>query len=459
MVMVRDKSGLAVTSRQAPLDLVEVFSWNALEGCRCGSPSSRTLTPTPTRASLLCRAQSRKPLALRLSISEEGQVAATAYLLDTAQGTVAPYDCEIADDAHAAALFLEDKVLCSFPAIGDLSRPGCTRFAASISPPTATPCRVLVASPSGYAREVTETSPLDSAIKGLPDSTEAQATPHRICFVGADDADDASASRTDPSWGHSSETRRSGIHAETRRAAPGASLASAHVHGHVLFYSKPSASPSDVVRDAAAAARRASTLCSSALASATAPVSASTPVSLHLLSFPVPSAPHPVSVAFASFSPATSPSPSRTPLSPSSSLASLDDASLSLQRAAVHTALHLPTSPPIFLLGMSFPARALSLAALHRSGALLGPELVSRMPLRLRGEGSMVEGGRRAMVRGAWEFRHYGQEGEDDGGWGCAYRSLQTVSSWLIHQGYSWGHVPSVRDVQVCPVAWGLWHT
>ena len=33
-------------------------------------------------------------------------------------------------------------------------------------------------------------------------------------------------------------------------------------------------------------------------------------------------------------------------------------------------------------------------------------------------------------------------------GWGCAYRSLQTIASWFRHQGYTSKPVPSHRQIQ-----------
>uniref|UniRef100_A0A9J2P2R1 Ufm1-specific protease n=1 Tax=Ascaris lumbricoides TaxID=6252 RepID=A0A9J2P2R1_ASCLU len=40
------------------------------------------------------------------------------------------------------------------------------------------------------------------------------------------------------------------------------------------------------------------------------------------------------------------------------------------------------------------------------------------------------------------------QDGIDDTGWGCAYRSLQTIWSWLVLQGYTNKAVPSHREIQ-----------
>ena len=56
------------------------------------------------------------------------------------------------------------------------------------------------------------------------------------------------------------------------------------------------------------------------------------------------------------------------------------------------------------------------------------------------------------LVRGSYEFYHFGCQGLDDRGWGCAYRSLQTIASWALRaEGGPAGPppvVPSHREVQ-----------
>ena len=42
------------------------------------------------------------------------------------------------------------------------------------------------------------------------------------------------------------------------------------------------------------------------------------------------------------------------------------------------------------------------------------------------------------------------QDRFDDAGWGCAYRSLQTIASWFRVNGYASAPVPSHGDVQAC---------
>jgi Ufm1-specific protease 2 len=39
-------------------------------------------------------------------------------------------------------------------------------------------------------------------------------------------------------------------------------------------------------------------------------------------------------------------------------------------------------------------------------------------------------------AKGLYEYYHYGDQSFNDHGWGCAYRSLQTLLSWLNLQGH-----------------------
>ncbi|WZY98715.1 hypothetical protein YC2023_071044 [Brassica napus] len=39
-----------------------------------------------------------------------------------------------------------------------------------------------------------------------------------------------------------------------------------------------------------------------------------------------------------------------------------------------------------------------------------------------------------SVIQGSYEYYHYLQDSFDDSGWGCAYRSLQTIISWEIQQ-------------------------
>lgn len=61
---------------------------------------------------------------------------------------------------------------------------------------------------------------------------------------------------------------------------------------------------------------------------------------------------------------------------------------------------------------------------------------------------STVPGGKQSLVQGKYTYHHYMQDKFNDDGWGCAYRSLQTLCSWFRLQGYSENKVPSHEDIQ-----------
>ncbi|CAG9762852.1 unnamed protein product [Ceutorhynchus assimilis] len=63
--------------------------------------------------------------------------------------------------------------------------------------------------------------------------------------------------------------------------------------------------------------------------------------------------------------------------------------------------------------------------------------------------------GKLALVKGNYEYYHYCQNNMDDSGWGCAYRSLQTLASWFKLQGYTNTSVPTYNDIQKCLVQIG----
>ncbi|XP_043793595.1 probable Ufm1-specific protease 2 isoform X3 [Apis laboriosa] len=56
------------------------------------------------------------------------------------------------------------------------------------------------------------------------------------------------------------------------------------------------------------------------------------------------------------------------------------------------------------------------------------------------------------IVQGLYIYYHYMQDNFDDNGWGCAYRSLQTIISWFRLQGYTEIPIPSHRVIQKCLV-------
>lgn len=51
-------------------------------------------------------------------------------------------------------------------------------------------------------------------------------------------------------------------------------------------------------------------------------------------------------------------------------------------------------------------------------------------------EKSGIKSGTRSVLGGTYTYHHYLQDRIQDSGWGCAYRSLQTIISWFKHQAY-----------------------
>ena len=60
-----------------------------------------------------------------------------------------------------------------------------------------------------------------------------------------------------------------------------------------------------------------------------------------------------------------------------------------------------------------------------------------------------------ALVDGRYAYHHYMQDNFDDNGWGCAYRSLQTICSWFKLQGYTTTDVPNHMQIQEALVSVG----
>jgi hypothetical protein len=59
-----------------------------------------------------------------------------------------------------------------------------------------------------------------------------------------------------------------------------------------------------------------------------------------------------------------------------------------------------------------------------------------------------IETGMIYVVQGTYGYHHYMQDRMDDNGWGCAYRSLQTICSWFKHQRYTERSIPTHREIQ-----------
>ncbi|XP_067838707.1 ufm1-specific protease 2-like [Heptranchias perlo] len=53
-----------------------------------------------------------------------------------------------------------------------------------------------------------------------------------------------------------------------------------------------------------------------------------------------------------------------------------------------------------------------------------------------------------SVVHGSYTYHHYLQDDINDSGWGCAYRSLQTIISWFKYQGYIDSPIPTHVEIQ-----------
>ncbi|XP_031283525.1 probable Ufm1-specific protease [Pistacia vera] len=114
-------------------------------------------------------------------------------------------------------------------------------------------------------------------------------------------------------------------------------------------------------------------------------------------------------------------------------------------RKSLHLRLGLPFDRPLMRI-----ANALDLSNTKdgsRSNSLRkGSSLLKDVHIGIPSSG--VSGGLVSLVQGSYEYYHYLQDGFDDSGWGCAYRSLQTIISWFKLQHYTSIDVPSHREIQ-----------
>lgn len=106
---------------------------------------------------------------------------------------------------------------------------------------------------------------------------------------------------------------------------------------------------------------------------------------------------------------------------------------LTSKRRELHQQFSLPLNKPIFRRANNYQFE------LTRSGLLVNPHV---------GLKSTVADGKQSLVAGNYTYHHYMQDKFNDDGWGCAYRSLQTLCSWFRFQGYSSAAVPSHEDIQ-----------
>lgn len=115
----------------------------------------------------------------------------------------------------------------------------------------------------------------------------------------------------------------------------------------------------------------------------------------------------------------------------------VDEDKLKAYREAVHRAFLLPLDRPMVRRG-----NGLTPPPGIRPSALANPH-VSLSPPGI---------GVASLVCGGYMYYHYLQGKTEDKGWGCAYRSLQTIVSWYQLQGYTSHPIPSHKVIQKCLV-------
>ncbi|XP_013134733.1 PREDICTED: ufm1-specific protease 2 isoform X1 [Papilio polytes] len=114
----------------------------------------------------------------------------------------------------------------------------------------------------------------------------------------------------------------------------------------------------------------------------------------------------------------------------------IPDESMERERMYLHEQLALPTNKPIFRRGNAYTTYGGRLVNPHE--ALPPPSTAPHVTV--------------ALVRGRYTYHHYMHDNFNDDGWGCAYRSMQTIFSWFRYQGYNTTNIPTHREIQECLV-------
>ncbi|XP_069055806.1 ufm1-specific protease 2 isoform X2 [Pleurodeles waltl] len=112
------------------------------------------------------------------------------------------------------------------------------------------------------------------------------------------------------------------------------------------------------------------------------------------------------------------------------------DSQLEAYRKELHFQYHLPLDRPYLRRANihRFPDEG------PREGYIRNPHVHLNPPLT---DACMM-----FVVQGNYTYHHYMQDRIDDNGWGCAYRSLQTICSWFKHQGYTERTIPTHKEIQ-----------
>eukprot|EP01133_Synstelium_polycarpum_P015354 gene15354-18213_t len=122
----------------------------------------------------------------------------------------------------------------------------------------------------------------------------------------------------------------------------------------------------------------------------------------------------------------------------------IDDDANRCRRLAYHTMLGLPLNRP--LLRSQF-ARTMAPVA-TTSPATKSTFTPHQKDIHKQLNLESTINGTVSLVQGTYDYYHYMQDNMDDNGWGCAYRSMQTICSWILHQEYTNRPVPTHQEIQ-----------
>jgi len=131
-----------------------------------------------------------------------------------------------------------------------------------------------------------------------------------------------------------------------------------------------------------------------------------------------------------------------------------DEAALRDTRHELHAVLGLPTDRPLLRLANALDPGNLSGSSSSSSSHTRGLGIrLSNVHEGLPASG--IQNGTVSLVQGTYDYFHYMQDRFDDSGWGCAYRSLQTICSWFNKQHYTARLPPTHREIQTTLVSIG----
>uniref|UniRef100_A0A8C2B2R1 Ufm1-specific protease 2 n=1 Tax=Cyprinus carpio TaxID=7962 RepID=A0A8C2B2R1_CYPCA len=116
--------------------------------------------------------------------------------------------------------------------------------------------------------------------------------------------------------------------------------------------------------------------------------------------------------------------------------AEVPDSQLQAAREDLHRRFKLPSDRPYLRRANAFHFPD----AAYKDGYLRNPHIHLNPP--------NIEDAKLYLVQGVYSYHHYMQDRVDDDGWGCAYRSLQTICSWFQQQGYVETAVPTHTQIQ-----------